>query len=146
MNPYNIAESTKIILFQLIAISFLILCQTSKGLNQTQTLFLKQYMPFNITCHKNNGSKNPSKLELKLLGHINAFCLSGCEIQSSNLACKTLAQLTSNFYCDTGKYCDKNDQCNFMFNNATIGLDGYQLACTDNGDHVIEWQIKGIEK
>ena len=138
MNPYIIAGSTKIILFQLFAISFPILCQTRE-------ISLKQYMPFIIQCQKNNLSKNPPKLDLQILGNTNAFCLSGCEFQSSVSACNALANLTSNFYCGTGKYCDKQDQCNFVFNNATIGLDGYQLGCTDDGVPVNVWQLKGIE-
>ena len=56
MNPYIIVVSTKIILFQLIAISFPILCQT-QNFNQTREISLKQYMPFNIQCKKNNVSK-----------------------------------------------------------------------------------------
>ena len=144
MNSYIIAGSTKIILFQLIVISFPILCQTQNS-NQTREIFLKQYMPFIIQCQKNNVSKNPPKLDLQILGYKNAFCLSGCEFQSSVYASNALANLTSNFYCVTGKYCDKHDQCTFVFNNATIGLDGYQLACTDDGVPVNVWQLKGIE-
>ena len=144
MNPYIIAGSTKIIIFQLIAISFPILCQT-QNLNQIKEIPLKQYMPFTIQCKKNNASKNPPKLDFKILGLSNAFCLSGCEFQSSVSGCNTLAKRTSNFYCGTGKYCEKHDQCNFLFNNATIGLDGYQLACTDDGVPVNVSQLKGIE-
>ena len=144
MNPYIIAGSTKITLFQLFAISFSILCQT-QNLNQRREIFLKQYMPFIIQCQKNNLSKYPPKLDLQILGYKNAFCLSGCEFQSSVPSCNALAKLTSNFYCGTGKYCDKQDQCNFVFTNATIGLDGYQLACTDDGVPVNVWQLKGIE-
>ena len=148
MNTYIIAGSTKIILFQLIAISFPILCQT-QNLNQipVREISLKQYMPFIIQCKKNNASKNPPKLDFQILGKKspNSFCLSGCEFQSSVSDCNVLAKVTSNFYCGTGKYCDKQDQCNFVFNNATIGLNGYQLACTDDGVPVNVWQLKGIE-
>ena len=147
MNPYIIAGSTKIILFQLIAISFPILCQT-QTLNRRREISLKQYMPFIIKCQKNNVSKNPPKLDFQILkGYkfTNFFCLSGCEFQSSVSPCNALAKLTSDFYCGTGKYCDKQDQCNFVFNNATIGLDGYQLGCTDDGVPVNVWQLKGIE-
>ena len=143
MNQYIIAGSTKLILFKLFAISFPILCQTQR-LYQTKEIFLKQGKPFILQCQKNNGSRNPPRLFLEILGN-NGDCLSGCEFQSRVSACKALAKLTSNFYCGTGKYCYVEDQCNFVFNNATIGLDGYQLACTDYGDYVIVWQLKGIE-
>ena len=145
MNTYNIAGSTKLTLFQLFAISIPILCQTQR-LYQTKEIFLKQGKPFILQCKKNNVSKNPPKLDFQILGYKNAFCLSGCEFQSSVSDCKALANLTSNFYCGTGKYCDKHDQCNFVFNNATIGLDGYLLECTDDGVHVNLWQLKGIER
>ena len=105
-----------------------------------------QGKPFILQCQKNNVSKNLPKLDLQILGYRNAFCLSGCEVGSDVYACNALAKLTSNFYCDTGKYCEKHDQCNFVFNNATIGLDGYLLACTDDGVHVNVWQLKGIER
>ena len=84
-------------------------------------------------------------MDFHILGYPNAFCISGCEFQSSVTTFNALAKLTSHFYCGTGKYCDKQDQCNFVFNNATIELDGYQLACTDGGDPVSVWQLKGIE-
>ena len=113
MNTYNIAGSTKLIFFQLFAISFPILCQTQR-LYQTKEIFLKQGKPFILQCKKNNVSKNPPKLDLQIQGYKNTFCLSGCEFQSSVAACIALANLTSNFYCGTGKYCDKHDQCNFV--------------------------------
>ena len=147
MNTYNIAGSTKLILSQLLvfAISFPILCQTQR-LNQTKEIFLKQGKPFILQCQKNSKSKNPPKLDLLVQTlESEPFCLSGCEFQSSVVACNALAKLTSNFYCGTGKYCDKQDQCNFVFNNATIELDGYQLACTDDGITINVWHLKGIE-
>ena len=144
MNTYNIARSTELILFQLFAISFPILCQTQR-LYQTKEFFLKQGKPFILQCQKNNGSKYRPHLDLQILGYNGVFCLSGCEFQNRLSACIALANLTSNFYCGNGKYCDWHDQCNFVFNNAIIGLDDYQLACTDDGVPVNVWQLKGIE-
>ena len=141
MNKYNIAGSTKLILFELFAISFPILCQIQR-LYQTKEIFLEQGKPFIIQCKKSNVSKNPPKLDLQIQGYKNTFCLSGCDFQSSVAACNALAELTSNYYCGTGKYCDKHDQCNFVFNNATIELDGYQLACTDYGVLVNVWHLR----
>ena len=146
MYKYNIAGSTKLILFQLFANSFLILCQTQR-LYQTKEIFIKQGKPFILQCQKNNESKTRPNLDLQILGYNKFFCLTDCDLHKSihRYACNALAKLSSNFYCHTGKYCYVQDQCNFVFNNATIGLDGYQLACTDNQVHVNAWQLKGIK-
>ena len=143
MNLYNIAESTKLILFQLIAFYFPILCLAHR-LNQIKEIYLKQNMPFFLQCQKTNENTDPD-LNLKFFGYNhNSFCLTNCEFQSRFFWCNYLANLTSNFKCQTDKHCEKNDQCTFVFNNANIGLDGYNLACTDKEINVIIWQIKGI--
>ena len=144
MYSHNIPGSNRLILFQLIAFmsTLSILCRTQL-LTQTKEISLKQGMKFTLQCHKNNGSTNP-QLDLQLGFTTGVLCLSCCTYQIGMVACQELAKLTSNFYCRTGPFCYKSDQCDFEFNNATIGLDGYQLACTDNGVTVIKWQIKGI--
>ena len=136
MTLYTNNGSIKQIFFKLFAILIPLFCQTKE-------IFLNQDKPFILQCQKNNKSINASKLDLQILGYVNVFCLSGCELQSSVHACTALARLTSNFNCETGKYCEKRDQCNFVFNNASVELDGYHLACTDDGVQVMQWQIKG---
>ena len=139
MTPFNYFTGLPKQLFYILLTILILIPHQS----QTKEIILNQDKPFILHCINNNRSKNSSKLDLKILGQSNTLCLSGCEFQSSLHACTVLAKHTSNYYCETGKYCDKRNQCNFVFNNASIELDGYNLACTDDGVQTIDWHIKG---
>lgn len=102
--------------------------------------FVRQGAPFKLLC------KSQAEVPNLALGMIESFstknCLDNCKFQNS-VSCKKLLSITSNFSCETGMYCYQEEKCNFVFEAASIGLDGIRLACLDYDRIVTETEIQG---